>query len=38
MDHLFEVTKWYLEDYYNCVRRHTSLSFKSPLQYKRMAT
>lgn len=37
MEHLFEVTKWYLEDYYNCVRMHTSLNFKSPVQYERMA-
>ena len=36
MNHLFEVTKWYLEDYYNCVRMHTSLGFKSPVQYERM--
>ena len=37
MAHLYEVTKWYLENYYNCVRMHTSLSFKSPVQYERMA-
>jgi len=37
IDHLYEVTRWYLEDYYNCVRMHTSLSFKSPQQYERMA-
>lgn len=37
MEHLFEVTKCYLEDYYNFVRMHTSLSFKSPQQYERMA-
>jgi transposase InsO family protein len=34
--HLHAVTKWYLEDYYNCVRMHTSLNFKSPVQYERM--
>lgn len=37
MEHLYEVTKWYLEEYYNCNRMHTSLSFKSPQQYERMA-
>lgn len=35
--HLYDVTKWYLEDYYNCHRMHTSLGFKSPTQYERMA-
>lgn len=35
--HLFEVTKWYLDEYYNCHRMHTSLGFKSPDQYERMA-
>ena len=37
MEHLFEITKWYLEDYYNGERMHTSLHFKSPEQYERMA-
>lgn len=34
--HLCKVTKWYLENYYNCQRMHTSLGFKSPDQYERM--
>jgi transposase InsO family protein len=34
--HLHDVTKWYLEDYYNCQRMHTSLGFKSPAHYERM--
>lgn len=34
--HLYNVTKWYLEDYYNCRRMHTSLGFKSPVHYERM--
>ena len=37
MTHLYDVTKWYLDDYYNCHRMHTSLGFKSPVQYERMA-
>ena len=37
IEHLHDVTKWYLEEYYNCVRMHTSLNFKSPVQYERMA-
>ena len=37
MEHLFDITKWYLEDYYNGERMHTSLCFKSPVQYERMA-
>lgn len=36
-EHLNDVTKRYLEEYYNCVRMHTSLNFKSPVQYERMA-
>lgn len=36
-DHLFEVTKWYLEEYYNRKRMHTSLGFKSPSEYEKMA-
>ncbi len=36
-EHLCDVTKWYLENYYNCKRMHTSLGFKSPVQYERMA-
>lgn len=35
--HLYEMTKWYLDEYYNCHRMHTSLGFKSPNQYERMA-
>lgn len=35
-EHLFEMTQWYLDDYYNCHRMHTSLGFKSPNQYERM--
>lgn len=34
---LYDMTKWYLEDYYNCQRMHTSLGFKSPVHYERMA-
>ncbi len=34
---LCDLTKWYLEEYYNCYRIHTSLGFKSPVQYERMA-
>lgn len=37
MEHLYDITKWYLEEYYNCIRMHTALSFKSPQQYERMA-
>lgn len=37
IDHLRAVTKWYLEEYYNCRRMHTSLSFMSPAAYERMA-
>ena len=36
-DHLFEITKWYLEEYYNQKRMHTSLGFKSPNEYEKMA-
>lgn len=36
-EHLHEVTKWYLDEYYNCHRMHTSLDFKSPDQYERIA-
>lgn len=35
-EHLGDVTKWYLEEYYNCHRMHTSLGFKSPVQYEQM--
>lgn len=35
--HLCEITRWYLEEYYNRQRMHTSLGFKSPVQYERMA-
>ena len=34
---LYDVTKWYLDEYYNRYRMHTSLGFKSPVQYERMA-
>ena len=34
---LRDVTQWYLEEYYNDKRMHTSLGFKSPNQYERMA-
>ena len=37
IDHLQAVTKWYLEEYYNCARVHTSLNFMSPDSYERMA-
>lgn len=36
-EHLFGMTKWYLDEYYNTHRMHTSLGFKSPDQYERMA-
>ena len=36
-EHLYDVTKWYLEEYYNCHRMHTSLGFKTPRQYERLA-
>lgn len=36
IDHLRGITKWYLEEYYNCARMHTSLNFKSPTNYERM--
>jgi len=36
ISHLRDITKWYLEDYYNCQRMHTSLGFKSPVHYERM--
>ncbi len=36
-EHLFDVTKWYLEEYYNRIRMHTSLGFKSPSEYEKMA-
>ncbi|GAB1263188.1 IS3 family transposase [Aurantivibrio plasticivorans] len=35
-EHLYDVTQWYLNEYYNCHRMHTSLGFKSPVQYERM--
>tara|TARA_R110002072_G_scaffold238329_1_gene395680 strand:- start:15248 stop:16009 length:762 start_codon:yes stop_codon:yes gene_type:complete len=35
--HLYDVTKWYLEEYYNTQRMHTSLGFKTPTQYERIA-
>lgn len=35
--HLYSMTKWYLEDYYNSLRMHTSLGFKSPEQYERIS-
>lgn len=37
MNHLLDVTKWYLEEYYNRHRIHTSIGFKSPEEYERMA-
>jgi len=37
MHHLLEVTKWYLEEYYNCHRIHTSIDFKSPEEYEKMS-
>lgn len=37
IDHLREATKWYLEEYYNCARMHTSLDFMSPTNYERIA-
>jgi transposase InsO family protein len=37
VNHLLDVTKWYLEEYYNRHRIHTSIGFKSPEEYERMA-
>lgn len=37
MEHLRDVTKWYLEEYYNCNRIHTSLGFVSPVNYEKAA-
>lgn len=33
---LRKVLKWYLEDYYNLIRRHGSLGFKSPDEYEKI--
>lgn len=35
--HLCDMTKWYMEEYYNRHRMHTSLGFTSPTEYERMA-
>lgn len=36
-EHLYQVTKWYLDEYYNCHRMHTSIGFKTPVEYEKMA-
>jgi transposase InsO family protein len=37
-DHELRTTlTWYLEDYYNRIRIHGSLGFKSPCEYEKMA-
>ena len=35
-DHLLDVTKRYLDEYYNYHRMHTSIGFKSPVGYENM--
>ena len=35
--HLREITRWYLEEYYNRHRIHTSIGFKSPEEYEKQA-
>ncbi|WP_081926590.1 MULTISPECIES: integrase core domain-containing protein [unclassified Alteromonas] len=34
--HLRKTTQWYLEEYYNNQRIHSSLNFKTPQQYESM--
>jgi len=35
-EHLLHVTKWYLDEYYNYHRMHTSIGFKSPVECENM--
>lgn len=35
-EHLLDVAKWYLDEYYNHHRMHTSIGFKSPVEYEKI--